>query len=157
MKAMGLVRADIELVNIVDVQNVEEKYVPLSEVRSIGAYMLSINEDVQEQLGLLKTGIRKAMLANGDIIKCYDSQTKLNRIYEMGRVIKEKKASNSNSFFALNKGASVSVAIMDVLTVSHRNPIMRGKAKTPMVLESDCSLSALMAESTVRMEDMVRL
>ena len=72
---MGLVYADIELINAVDLgmamRNVigeeEVKRVHLNLLVDSGAYNLCINETIQEQLDLPFNEKRKAQLANGHI------------------------------------------------------------------------------------------
>lgn len=74
---MGLVHADIELLNVEDAMQfrrgkIAEKDVKRVNIRALvdsGAFMLVINENVKEQLGLIKLGEESAILADGSIIK----------------------------------------------------------------------------------------
>jgi len=69
---MGMVYADIELYNGIDLYNSKSHLIGEDEVRSFklnmmvdtGALMLCINENIQEILNLPKTSTRKATLAN---------------------------------------------------------------------------------------------
>ncbi len=70
---MGLVHADIELLNSRDVDNFEEGNLPENQVRRMnvlmnvdsGAIMLAINENIRTQLGLRVVDKRPCLLANG--------------------------------------------------------------------------------------------
>ncbi len=76
---MGLVYADIELINADDLALVRRNKMDQDEVRHMdinmlvnsGAYMMSINENIQEQLQLPFVEKRKAQLADGSIAE-YD-------------------------------------------------------------------------------------
>jgi clan AA aspartic protease len=75
---MGMVYATIELINTDDLALVKRGYMDIDEIQRMsvrvladsGAYMLAINENIQEQLqfGLIEQ--KKAQLANGHIITC---------------------------------------------------------------------------------------
>jgi len=75
---MGLVYADIELINGGDLEMVRRGYMDQDEVKRMrinalvdtGSYMLAINESIQEQLQLPIVEKRKAQLANGHIVEC---------------------------------------------------------------------------------------
>ncbi len=75
---MGLVYADIELINGEDIalsrRNIigeeEIKRMTVSALVDTGSYMLCINENIQEQLQLPVVERRKAQLANGHIVEC---------------------------------------------------------------------------------------
>jgi clan AA aspartic protease len=75
---MGLVYADIELINGGDIELVRRGYMDKDEIKRIwisalvdtGSYMLAINETIQEQLQLSVVEKRKAQLANGHIVEC---------------------------------------------------------------------------------------
>jgi clan AA aspartic protease len=79
MSFMGMVYADIELVNGDDlvmsrkliIGEEEIRRFPLNILVDTGAYYLCINETIQEQLGLSVVEKRKGQLANGDIVE-YD-------------------------------------------------------------------------------------
>lgn len=72
---MGIIHADIELINADDLALVrrnkldkdEVKHMVVSMLVDTGAYMMSINETIQEQLQLPFIEKRKAVLANGSI------------------------------------------------------------------------------------------
>jgi clan AA aspartic protease len=72
---MGLVYADIELINGEDLILARRNYIGDDEIKRMninvlvdtGAYMLCINESIQEQLSLPVKEKRKAQLANGTI------------------------------------------------------------------------------------------
>lgn len=76
---MGLVYADIELINGEDIVlarrgiigAVEIKRMRINALVDTGSYMLAINENIQEQLQLPVVEKRKAQLANGHIVE-YD-------------------------------------------------------------------------------------
>lgn len=76
---MGLVYADIELINGGDLELARRGYMDKDEVKRMwvnalvdtGSYMLAINENIQEQLQLPVVEKRKAQLANGHIVE-YD-------------------------------------------------------------------------------------
>jgi len=73
-----MVYATIELINTDDLALVKRGYMDIDEIKRMsvrvladsGAYMLAINENIQEQLqfGLIEQ--KKAQLANGHIITC---------------------------------------------------------------------------------------
>ncbi len=70
---MGLVHAEIELLNSRDIDNFEEGNLPEEKVRRMtvrmnvdsGAIMLAINENIRTQLGLRVVDTRPCLLANG--------------------------------------------------------------------------------------------
>lgn len=72
---MGLVYADIELINAGDIEMARRHVIGEEEVKRVhvnllvdsGAYNLCINETIQEQLDLPFIEKRKAQLANGHI------------------------------------------------------------------------------------------
>ncbi len=75
---MGLIHAEIELINGGDLELARRNYIDKDEVRRMhvtvlvdsGPYMLAINENIQEQLQLPVVEKRKAQLANGHIVEC---------------------------------------------------------------------------------------
>jgi len=75
---MGLVYADIELINGGDLEMARRGYMDQDEVKRMrinalvdtGSYMLAINENIQEQLQLPVVEKRKAQQANGHIVEC---------------------------------------------------------------------------------------
>ncbi len=75
---MGLVYADIELINGFDLElarrhmigEEEVKRMPINILVDTGSYMLAINESIQEQLQFPVVEKRKAQLANGHIVEC---------------------------------------------------------------------------------------
>lgn len=76
---MGLVYAEIELINAGDIEMVRRGYMDKDEIKKMhanmlvdtGAYMLCINENIQEQLQLPVLEKRKGQNADGEI-KEYD-------------------------------------------------------------------------------------
>ena len=76
---MGLVYADIELINAGDLEMVRRKFMDPDEVKRIhvnmlvdtGSVYMFINENIQEQLQLAVLEKRKGQLANGHIVE-YD-------------------------------------------------------------------------------------
>lgn len=74
---MGMTYADIELINWSDLDRVRRFEIDNDEVRRIhinllvdtGAYMLTINENIQSILGLPTIEIRSTQLANGNWVK----------------------------------------------------------------------------------------
>jgi clan AA aspartic protease len=77
LSTMGLVHADIELINGDDWSDFRRKRIPESEVRRMtvnmnvdsGALMMAINENIQGQLGLEIVEVRRAQLADGTFIE----------------------------------------------------------------------------------------
>ena len=75
---MGLVYAEIELINGGDLEMARRHIIGQEEVKRMtvnalvdtGSYMLCINENIQEQLQLPVVEKRKAQLANGEIVQC---------------------------------------------------------------------------------------
>lgn len=75
---MGLVYADIELINGEDMVLARRGYLDQDDIKKMhinvlvdsGSYMLAINENIQEQLQLPVVEKRKAQLANGHIVEC---------------------------------------------------------------------------------------
>lgn len=76
---MGLVYADVELINGYDLQSAKRNIIGEEEVKRMhvnilvdtGAYYLCINETIQEQLGLAFIEKRKGQLADGSVVE-YD-------------------------------------------------------------------------------------
>lgn len=74
---MGLVYADIELINGDDLALARRHYLSEEDIKRMnvsalvdsGSYMLAINENIQEQLQLPVVEKRKAQLANGEIVE----------------------------------------------------------------------------------------
>lgn len=72
---MGLVYAEIELINAGDVSLFEGSYIKETDIRKLktkalvdtGAVMLAINETIKSQLGLKVRDTRSAQLANGKV------------------------------------------------------------------------------------------
>lgn len=75
---MGLVYAEIELINGDDLALARRKVIGEEEIKRMvvsalvdtGSIMLCINENIQEQLQLPVVETRKAQLANGHIVEC---------------------------------------------------------------------------------------
>ena len=74
---MGLVYADIELINADDMALVRRNMMDKDEVKRMhinmlvdsGAYMMAINESIQEQLQLPFIEKRKSIMADGSIVE----------------------------------------------------------------------------------------
>ena len=74
---MGLVYAEIEIINSSDVAVANAGFIKKEQIRKIktramvdgGAYMMAINENIKMQLGLTKVDERIAVLANGHEVK----------------------------------------------------------------------------------------
>lgn len=72
---MGLVYADIELINAVDFENAKRHIIGEDEIKSIklnvlvasGAYMMAINETIQAQLELPFVEKRKVQIADSSV------------------------------------------------------------------------------------------
>ena len=72
---MGLIRTELELLNGGDLELSRRKMLPSDQIRQMkvtalvdsGAMMLAINENIRQQLGLLKTDERLAELADGSV------------------------------------------------------------------------------------------
>jgi clan AA aspartic protease len=75
---MGMVYAEIELINGEDLVLARRHFIGDDEIKKItvsalvdsGSYMLAINENIQQQLQLPVVEKRKAQLANGEIVDC---------------------------------------------------------------------------------------
>jgi clan AA aspartic protease len=74
---MGTVYADIELINAGDLEMVRRHLMDKDEVKRMvvsmlvdsGAYMMAINESIQEQLQLPFKEVRKSVMADGSIVE----------------------------------------------------------------------------------------
>ena len=74
---MGMVYAEIELINSDDLALAKRHYIGEDEIKRIsvnmlvdsGAYMMAINESIKEQLNLKEKGKRKAQLADSSIVE----------------------------------------------------------------------------------------
>ena len=72
---MGMVYADIELINTTDLENARRHIIGEDEVKRLrvemlvdsGAYMMAINESIQSQLELPFIEKRKAVMADGSV------------------------------------------------------------------------------------------
>ncbi len=75
---MGLVYAEIEIINGGDLVLVRRGFMDQDEIKRMwvtalvdtGSYMLAINENIQEQLQLPVVEKRKAQMADGSIVTC---------------------------------------------------------------------------------------
>ncbi len=75
---MGVVYAEIELINGGDLEMVRRKLMDQDEIKRMwisalvdtGSIMLCINENIQEQLQLPVVDKRKAQMANYDVVEC---------------------------------------------------------------------------------------
>jgi clan AA aspartic protease len=74
---MGMVYAEIELINSDDLALAKIHFIGEDEIKRIsvimlvdsGAYMMAINESIKEQLNLKEKGKRKAQLADSSIVE----------------------------------------------------------------------------------------
>lgn len=74
---MGMVYAEIELINSDDLALAKRHFIGEDEIKRIsvsmlvdsGAYMMAINESIKEQLNLQEKGKRKAQLADSSIVE----------------------------------------------------------------------------------------
>ncbi len=72
---MGLVYADIELINSVELAMSKKHLIDVAEVKRMqismlvdsGAYMMAVNETIKEQLDLPTIEFRKAQMADGSV------------------------------------------------------------------------------------------
>ena len=75
---MGLIYAEIEIINGDDLALVRRNIIDKDEVKRMwvtalvdtGSYMLAINQNIQEQLQLPVVEQRKAQMADGQIVEC---------------------------------------------------------------------------------------
>ncbi|MCY7423053.1 MAG: clan AA aspartic protease [Chitinophagaceae bacterium] len=75
---MGLIYAEIEIINGDDLALVRKNIIDKDEVKRMwvtalvdtGSYMLAINQNIQEQLQLPVVEKRKAQMADGQIVEC---------------------------------------------------------------------------------------
>ena len=75
---MGLVYADIEIINGTELEMAKRGFIDKEEVKRMylnilvdtGSYMLAINENIQEILQFPVVESRRAHLANGEVIEC---------------------------------------------------------------------------------------
>ena len=76
---MGMVYAEIQLINAAEQEMAKRHVIGQDEVTSIrinmlvdsGAYMMAINETISQQLNLTSKGKRKAQMADGSVVE-YD-------------------------------------------------------------------------------------
>ena len=74
---MGLVYADIEMINSIDIENARKHIIGEEEIKRVrlnilcdrGAYMMAINETIQSQLELPFIEKRKVQLADSRVIE----------------------------------------------------------------------------------------
>ena len=75
---MGLVYAEVELINSEDITLVKHHIIGREEIKRMnlnllvdtGSYMLCLNESIQEQLQFPIVEKRKAQLSNGHLVEC---------------------------------------------------------------------------------------
>jgi clan AA aspartic protease len=116
---MGLVYADIELINAGDLEMVKRNFLEPEEVKRMhvtalvdtGSYMLCINENIKEQLQLSTNERRKGELANGQIIE-YDVAGPLEVKFKNRRCIVEAMVLPGDSEVLLG---AIPLEDMDVL------------------------------------------
>ncbi|MFM2193275.1 MAG: hypothetical protein RLZZ118_2232 [Bacteroidota bacterium] len=78
LEEMGLVYADIELINAGDIEMARRHIIGEDEIKRMhinalvdtGSHMLCINETIQEQLQFPVVEKRKAQLANSSVLEC---------------------------------------------------------------------------------------
>jgi len=78
LEEMGLVYADIELINAGEIEMARRHIIGEDEIKRMhinalvdtGSYMLCINETIQEQLQFPVVEKRKAQLANSSVLEC---------------------------------------------------------------------------------------
>lgn len=75
---MGLIYADVEIINSEDIGLARRGYIDIDEIKRIhvnilvdtGSFMLAINENIQAYLQLPVVDVKKARLANEQSIEC---------------------------------------------------------------------------------------
>ena len=75
---MGEIRAELELINVDDVNRVRRAEIDMDEIKKIritalvdtGAMFMAINENIQEYLQLPIIDQRSYQMANGEIVRC---------------------------------------------------------------------------------------
>ena len=116
---MGLVYAEIQLINGGNLELARRGYIDKDEVKQMwvtalvdsGSYMLAINESIQEQLQLPVIEKRKAQLANGQIVE-YDVVAPVEIKFENRRSVCSAMVLPGDSEVLLG---SISFKDMDVL------------------------------------------
>ena len=125
---MGLVYADIELINIIDVEMARKHIIGEEEIRKInlnmladsGVYMMAINEHIQTILQLPFIEKRKAILADGSVAE-YDT---------VGPVmVKFKNRTATCNAFVLKGDSepllgSIPMEEMDVIILPHKQQLI---------------------------------
>ena len=125
---MGLVYADIELINIIDIEMAKKHIIGEEEVKRIhlnmladsGAYMMAINENIQSILQLPFIEKRKAVMADGTVVE-YDTVGPL--------MVKFKNRTATCNAFVLKGDAepllgSIPMEEMDVMILPHKQELV---------------------------------
>jgi clan AA aspartic protease len=125
---VGLVYADIELINAGDLEMVKRNFLEPEEIKRMhvtalvdtGSYMLCINENIKEQLQLSTNERRKGELANGQIIE-YDVAGPLEVKFKNRRCIVEAMVLPGDSEVLLG---AIPLEDMDVLIHPQRQELI---------------------------------
>lgn len=125
---MGLVYADIELINGEDItlakRNIigedEIKHMPVKALVDTGSYMLCINEDIQEQLKFPLAEKRSGQLANGSIVE-YDVVSHVELKFKNRRTMCNAMVLPGNSEVLLG---AIPLEDMDVLIHPQRQELI---------------------------------
>jgi len=125
---MGLVYADIELINADDLALARRHIIGEDEIKSMhlnmladsGAFMMAINENIQEILQLPFLEIRKAVMADGSIVE-YDTVGPI--------MVKFKNRTATCNAFVLNGSSepllgAIPIEEMDVLIHPQRQELV---------------------------------
>lgn len=125
---MGLVHAEIELINGDDLALSRRNYLDQDEVKRMwvtalvdtGSYMLCINENIREQLQLPIVEKRKGQLANGEIAE-YDVVSSVEVRFKNRRTICNAMVLHGDSEVLLG---AIPLEDMDVLIHSQRQELI---------------------------------
>lgn len=125
---MGLVYADIELINVIDIEMARKHIIGEEEIKRIhlnmladsGAFMMAINENIQKVLQLPFVEKRKAVMADGTIAE-YDTVGPI--------MVKFKNRTATCNAFVLNGDAepllgAIPMEEMDVLIHPQRQELV---------------------------------
>ena len=131
---MGLIYADLELINAGDIELARRYYIGEEEIKRMhvnalvdtGAYMLCINETVQEQLDLPLLEMRKGVNANGEVRE-YKVVGPIEVKFKNRKTICQAYVLSEDENIALSKSLLLALDIMienDTLTVNPKYPDM---------------------------------
>ena len=125
---MGLVYADLVLINAVDLALASKHIIGEEEIKRMhlnmladsGAFMMAINQNIQEILQLPFVEKRKAVMADGSVVE-YDTVGPI--------MVKFKNRTATCNAFVLNEDAepllgSIPMEEMDVLIHPHRQELV---------------------------------